>query len=218
MIAYRTLGHKPSLRTNLNTMESRSRNILFGLILFSLIARPALGQSLPPADIQIAGAVSPLPGNLKDGARVLGYSASHELITLREGTNEMICIADDPRDDRFHAACYAKSLEPFMARGRELAGEGKDRGASRQIRKEEIEAGTLKMPDGPAALYQVFGQSDSFDTTSGEVTDVRPLYVIYMPYATTESTGLSSEPPMPGAPWLMDAGMPWAHIMYSPNN
>ena len=53
---------------------------------------------------------------------------------------------------------------------------------------------------------------------TGEVTDVRPLYVMYMPYATTESTGLSSQAPMEGAPWLMDAGLPWAHIMYSPGN
>jgi len=40
-----------------------------------------------------------------------------------------------------------------------------------------------------------------------------PLYVIYIPYATVESTGLATSPVSEGAPWLMDAGKPWAHIM-----
>ncbi|MEZ4698877.1 MAG: hypothetical protein R2834_00995 [Rhodothermales bacterium] len=196
---------------------STHRLRLAALLLAGCLPAVALAQSVPPPAIQIAGAVSPLPDDLKDGAAVLGYGATGEdLITLREGTNEMICLADKPGDDRFQAACYARSLEPFMARGRELAKEGKDRGASRDIRRQEVEAGTLRMPDGPAALYQLFGQADSFNTTTGEVTNVRPLYVMYMPFATTESTGLSAEQPMPGAPWLMDAGMPWAHIMYSP--
>ncbi len=175
-----------------------------------------VAQTLPSSEIQIAGAVSPLPDNLKAGAAVLGYDEAKKLIPLREGTNEMICLADNPFDDRFQAACYARTLEPFMARGRQLVAEGADRGASRDLRLKEIEAGTLKMPDAPAALYQLFGQADSFNTETGELSNVRPLYVMYIPYATTETTGLSTEPPMPGAPWLMDAGLPWAHIMYSP--
>ncbi|MDZ4699879.1 MAG: hypothetical protein SH809_09260 [Rhodothermales bacterium] len=201
----------------LSTCYSFSRLSTACLLALCLASVPAVrAQTLPSPDIQIAGAVSPLPENLKAGATVLGYDASKALVTLREGNNEMICLADNPFDDRFQAACYAASLEPFMARGRQLVAEGADRGVSRDLRLKEIEAGTLKMPEAPAALYQLFGQADSFNLATGELTNVRPLYVMYIPYATTETTGLSTEPPMPGAPWLMDAGLPWAHIMYSP--
>lgn len=188
------------------------------LLLFAvLFPFQAIAQELPSEAVQIAGATSPLPETMKAGAAVLGYRSGVDgLVVLREGTNEMICLADNPTDERFQAACYARSLDPFMARGRELAKEGKKTPESREIRRQEIEAGSLKMPDGPAALYQLFGQADSFNLETGEVTNTRPLYVMYMPYATTETTGLATEAPMPGAPWLMDAGTPWAHIMYSP--
>ena len=43
---------------------------------------------------------------------------------LRAGTNDMICLAPKPGAEKFHSACYHKAMEPFMARGRELRGQG----------------------------------------------------------------------------------------------
>ena len=43
-------------------------------------------------------------------------------------------------------------------------------------------------------------------------------YVIYTPFATTESTGLPSKPHAKGMPWLMDPGTYSAHIMVGPFN
>lgn len=180
-----------------------------------LFTTSAIAQEVP-AEVQIKGAISPAPPDMKEGARVLGYDASGDLTELRAGSNDLICLADNPSDDRFHASCYVNTLEPFMARGRELRKQGMGRGEIRSARLKEIEEGKLMMPEEPAALYQLFGSGSSLNVETGEVTDVRPLYVMYMPYATTESTGLSSQAPMEGAPWLMDAGTPWAHIMYSP--
>ncbi len=188
------------------------------LIFLQIATTPALAQEVPTKDIQIAGATSAAPVDLKDGARVLGYEADGEMTELRSGSNDFTCLADNPFDDRFHAACYHNSIDPFMARGRELRNDGMGRDEIRAQRLKEIEAGDLKMPEQPAALYQLFGSANSLNTETGEVTGVRPLYVMYMPYATTETTGLSSKAPQEGAPWLMDAGMPWAHIMYSPGN
>lgn len=190
--------------------------LIFTAIVLAFPCSLLYAQSLPSAEIQIAGATSPAPADLKDDAHVLGYNESGDMIELRAGSNDFICLADNPFDDRFHAACYHKSMDAFMSRGRALKKEGADRNTSRETRLKEIEAGTLKMPEAPAALYQLFGGPTSLNTETGEVSDVRPLYVMYMPYATTESTGLSSQAPMEGAPWLMDAGLPWAHIMYSP--
>ena len=191
------------------------RSLLVVLFAVGLLSSSVYGQ-VPPKAIQIAGAISPAPEDLKEGARVLGYNTEGAVIELRAGSNDLTCLADMPGDDRFHAACYQNSLEPFMARGRTLRKEGKGRNEIREIRLAEIESGSLSIPEEPTALYQLFGDASSQNPESGIVTSVRPLYVMYIPYATTESTGLSSQAPMPGAPWLMDAGLPWAHIMYSP--
>ena len=78
----------------------------------------------PPAD-QIASAVLAAPKERRAAATVLGYNAKGEVITLRKGTNDLICLADDPADKSFSVACYHKDLEPFMARGRELAAQAR---------------------------------------------------------------------------------------------
>ena len=192
---------------------------IFFAIVFLLVLTPtdqAKAQTMSDA-VQVASAITPLPASMQQNATVMGYNSDGELVMLREGSNEMMCLADIPGDERFHVACYDKRLDPFMSRGRALSAEGKGRQESRDIRQAEIEAGTLSIPDGPAALYQLFGGPTSLNTETGEVSEVNPLYVVYIPYATPESTGIGEDAPMPGAPWLMDAGLPWAHIMYAPS-
>jgi predicted outer membrane protein len=166
-----------------------------------------------PTQRQIADAVSPLPDSLRPGAKVLGYRGG-QLVTLRKGQNAMICLADDPHDKGFHSACYHRSLEPFMARGRALRAQGATREAVESTPLAEIEAGKLAMPTQPAALYQLFHDDDAFDPSGASSTGLRALYVIYMPYATTETTGISTTPSR-DAPWLMYPGKPWAHVMLS---
>ena len=58
------------------------------------------------------------------GATVLGYDAAGAVVTLRAGVNDIVCLADDPKEAAFSVACYHKDLEPFMARGRELVAKG----------------------------------------------------------------------------------------------
>ncbi len=170
---------------------------------------------LPEAQ-QVASAVLPLPAELQAGATVLGYrEVGAPLVTLRQGDNGMICLADDPTAAAFHVACYQESLEPFMARGRALRaggimGEGVD-----SVRYAEVDAGTLPLPRTPAALWQLTGPPDSYDATTNTIADARPLYVVYMPFATTATTGVPSVPAL-GTPWLMLPGTPKAHIMFVP--
>jgi hypothetical protein len=176
-----------------------------------LLSPIAQAQSPPPAEAQIAAAVTPAPDALQDSASVLGYTDDMTLTTLREGSNEMICLADDPREEGFHAACYHESLEPFMKLGRELRAQGVPNVDS--VRRARIEAGTLSMPEQPAALYSLSGPDEAFNPETGEVSGAEPLYVVYAPYETGETTGLPTRP-QGGMPWLMEAGQPWAHIMY----
>ncbi len=186
------------------------------LILLSLIllALPLAAQTIPAADEQIAATSLAAPEELRAGAAVLGYGVDGKLTELRKGTNEMVCLASDPKAARFSAACYHKDLEPYMARGRELAAQGIAGGARNQEHRwKEIKEGKLKMPKEPRMLYVLSGKG--YDAASGKVTDGVVRWVIYVPYATAESTGLSTKSKR-GEPWLMDAGTPGAHIMITP--
>lgn len=169
---------------------------------------------VPSAQVQIAGAVLAAPAELRDGATVLGFDAQGGgRVKLREGKNEMICLASDPAKTTFESDCYHKDLEPFMARGRELLAQ-KVTGAKRnETRNKEVEDGKLPMPREPRTLYVLTGSS--FDAATGKVQDSYLRWVIYVPFATPQSTGLSTKA-SDGAPWLMSAGTAAAHIMINP--
>jgi hypothetical protein len=177
---------------------------------------PAAAASVAPADQQIAAAVLPLPADLRSNATVLGYTADRRLVTLRDGNGAMTCLASNPSMPQFHVACYHKSLEPFMARGRELRAQNQSmtREQVDSVRFLEARAGKLKLPKEPAALYSLTG--GSYDPATRSASGARPLFVIYVPYATAESTGLSAVPAR-GTPWIMGAGTPKAHIMFTPS-
>jgi hypothetical protein len=182
-------------------------------MVFSMAVWAAMAADVPPPAAQIAGAVLAAPAELREGAAVLGYDAGGKLVTLREGKNAMVCLASDPSKTAFNVACYHKDLEPFMARGRELLAQ-KVTGAKRtEARFQEIKEGKLAMPKEPRTLYVLTGSS--FDAASGKVQDSYLRWVIYVPYATPESTGLSTKG-SDGAPWLMAPGTAGAHIMINP--
>jgi len=182
--------------------------------LLALVAT-ACAAEVPQPQLQIAAAVQAAPADRRDGATVLGFDASGGLVTLRAGTNDLVCLADAPDDDSFSVACYHAALEPYMRRGRELKAEGvKDAQERLQRRWQEAEAGKLEMPSHPATLYVLTGSG--YDAAKNEVTDPYLRFVVYIPGATAESTGLPLQPLAPGAPWLMYPGTPGAHIMISP--
>ena len=164
-----------------------------------------------PAE-QIAAAVTALPADMQAGAAVLGYNGSAKLVSLREGSNDMICLAPDPAAKSFHSACYHKSMEPFMARGRELRAQGITGDKVDTVRFAEVKSGKIKMPTQASMLYQIFG--GDFDPITGKVTGGNALYVTYIPFATPASTGLSAKPTDKG-PWIMYPGTPKAHIMFT---
>ncbi len=187
------------------------KKILLSMLLGLVVAWPSLSLDVAsPAD-QIASAILAAPKERRAAATVLGYNAKGEVVTLRQGSNDLICLADNPAEKGFSVACYHKDLEPFMARGRELAlkFKGKER---HEVRWKEVQEGKVPMPREPRMLYVLTGSG--YDAAKGEVTDPYLRWVVYVPYATPESTGLSTTPG-PG-PWLMYPGTPGAHIMISP--
>ncbi len=185
--------------------------------LLVFVLAPLLGacgtqaQSPPSAEEQIAAAVQAAPAPMRDGATVLGYDDTMALTTLRDGNGTLVCLANDPTEDGFHAACYHASLEPFMKRGRELRRQDRSGGAVDSIRRAEIEDGTLPYPDRPTALYNLSGPADAYDAAADTVREASRMRVLYVPYETAETTGLPTRPQ--GGPWLMAPGEPWAHVM-----
>lgn len=180
------------------------------LVLY-VCARAAQAQTAPA--VQIKSAIAPLPEEFRTTATVLGYEAGKTgLVKLRDGNGPFICLADDPSDQRFHVACYHKDLEPFMARGRELRAMKVTNVDS--ARYAEIDAKKLDMPAHPAALYSLTGKLEALGA-EGDVTGARQLYVVYIPFATSASTGLPQKP-AGSTPWIMFPGTAKAHIMFVP--
>jgi hypothetical protein len=179
------------------------------LTLFLSLLTFAASAQISNAKEQISDAVLALDEGDREGASVYGYNAESGFVLLRKGTNSLICLADDPNKTGFSIACYHENLEPFMARGRELKEEGKDRNEVEKIREEEAKAGKLKMPEKASTLYVMSGNTKE---------DANLRWVVYIPWATAESTGLPIKPMAAGAPWIMFPGSYRAHIMITPTN
>jgi hypothetical protein len=171
---------------------------------------------VPAPETQIKLAVLAAPADQRSAATVLGYNASGDVVTLRKGTNDLICLADDPAQKGFSVACYHQSLEPFMARGRALKKAGKSAKEIMDTREAEAKSGQLKMNSQPANLIVFSAKDEAVDLAAGTVSEGHHRYVVYIPYATAESTGLPLKPDVPGQPWLMDPGTHRAHIMITP--
>ncbi len=182
------------------------------LALLALTATPLAAQAPIPPDAQIALAVQAAPPDRREAATVQGYDENGTFVTLREGTNDMVCMAPNPAAEAFEVSCHHTGLEPYFARGRELRAQGHGGQEATAMRWQEVEAGTLELPYG-TVNYILHGSG--YDPATNEILDPFLRWVIYTPGATPESTGLTSQA-AEGAPWLMFPGTPGSHIMIVP--
>ena len=103
-----------------------------------------------------------------------------------------------------------------MARGRALRASGVKGAGVDSVRFSEIKNGKLNMPKQPSALYSITLKPEEVDAQTGVLpATAKPLYVVYIPFATSESTGIPTTP-KGGMPWIMFPGTPKAHIMFVP--
>lgn len=181
-------------------------------IVLSLLTHTLCAQDNGAALLALKAA----PEELREGASVYRTGKNGELVVVRQGTNDLVCLADDTSQKGLNVSCYHRELEPFMKRGRILKAEGKTFQEIFDMREKEVKEGKLKMPKEPSALYVYTSADGDFSTETGEVKKGYLRYVIYIPYATGESTGLPLAPSAPGMPWIMDPGTHRAHIMINP--
>lgn len=185
------------------------------LLLLTLVSSVCFAQ-VPSAEIQVKTALLAAPSDKRAGAMVYGYNEKGEFVVLQKGSNEFICIADDPKSAGLSVSCYHKDLEPFMARGRALKAQGKTFKEIFDIREAEAKSGKLKMPKQAANLQVFSADAENYNATTGEVKKGHFRYVVYIPWATAASTGLPAKPEAAGMPWIMDPGTHRAHIMIDP--
>jgi hypothetical protein len=188
----------------------------FTLLIIGAFAQAISAQTIPSAEVQIKTALLAAAEESREKAMVYGYSPKGEFIVLRKGDNELVCLADDPAQPGLSVSCYHKSLEPFMERGRELKKEGKSFDDIFTIREAEVKSGKLKMNTQPANLVVYSAPADKYNAETGEVKDGYSRSVVYIPFATAESTGLPAKPTTAGMPWIMNPGTHRAHIMIDP--
>jgi len=146
-------------------------------------------------------AVLALPAHLRDGAAVVRFENGKRIV-LREGDNGLICQPDDPNTPGIAIWCYPKFHDAYARRWYQLAAEGRDRAEVDEIVAAEIASGKLEWPQA-AVNYNLRG---------GSLDNALSLTVVYLPYATGESIGITEERDF-HRPWLMLAGTAFAHIM-----
>ena len=61
----------------------------------------SVSAQMPSAESQIADAVLALDESDRAATAVLGYNTDGDLIVLREGSNTLVCLADDPKKEGF---------------------------------------------------------------------------------------------------------------------
>jgi hypothetical protein len=192
------------------------KQFLFAVLLCQCSFAACAQNNIPAPELQVKSALLAAPADKREGAAVYGYSPTREIVLLRKGSNELVCIADDPSQDGLSVACYHKDLEPFMRRGRDLKKLGKSVQEIFDTRESEVKAGKLAMPKLATTLFAYSASKENFNSSTGEVKEGYMRYVVYIPYATAESTGLPLKPEGPAMPWIMHPGTHGAHIMINP--
>ncbi len=67
-----------------------------------------INKNLKPIDTDaalIATALMAAPEESRENCKVIGYNMAGEFVTLREGDNQFIVLADNPNKEGFSAAC-----------------------------------------------------------------------------------------------------------------
>ena len=172
-----------------------------------------LAQAAAPSS-QVAGALLPLPEQLREAATVVQLDGEYQPVVLRKGTNGMVCIADKPNDDRFDVRCYKDTFIPVVYRAFQLGYQ-----VSGEKVEAEVKAGQLPLPNEPSAGYRCLGPISAYDASRRMVTaQIECWQSIHFPFRTAAELGVPDERDVSAAqqremPYVMSSGKYWAHVM-----
>jgi len=175
---------------------------------------PLLLAQAPESGSAIGGALLPLPEQMRADATVVRLDAEFRPITLRKGTNGMVCIADKPNDDRFDVRCYKDTFIPVVYRAFQLGYQ-----VSGEKVEAEIKAGKLQLSNEPTAGYRCLGPIAGFDASKNIVnSQIECWQSIHFPFRTAVELGVPDERNVSASqqreiPYVMSSGKYWAHVM-----
>jgi len=178
------------------------------LTLFAAVQAPLSSNQM------IAGALLPLPEQLRAGATVVRLDGSFRPEVLRKGPNGMVCIADAPNDDRFDVRCYRDTFIPVVYRAFQLGYQ-----VSGEKVEAEIKAGNLQLSPEPTAGYRCLGPISAYDSSRNAVNaQVECWQSIHFPFRTAAEVGFPDEHDIPASqrrevPYVMSSGKYWSHVM-----
>jgi DNA-binding transcriptional MerR regulator len=189
-------------------MEIKMKRLLnaVALLLVNAVAMQALlAQSV---DDRIAGAVLPLPDDLKADATVFEYDPdTGERIVLRQGSNHVECQTRNPETG--FTLCFGVA----DAARRDLTAKLRAQGMSDDEVDEALAAAEAQGRVEPAPfgslLYRYYDKDDR----------IQLLWVVRLPNATSEQLGMPTASQRDnslaghGLPWMMREGTPQAHLM-----
>ncbi len=172
-----------------------------------LIAALSLGSAVASAQSDadlIAQATLPLPEQLRGGATVV-IDEDGQRRVLRQGTNPFTCHPDGDEPAGFYVSCTDERMRhsTAMAEYGRLRQQGLPEDEILAAVSAGVESGKLTPIPSGAMFFALSGP----DKANSDL-----LIVIRTPDATTESTGLPTEPSEDQA-WLMFPGTHQAHIM-----
>ena len=173
------------------------RDLRVSIICVALIA-PTTATAQTVAE-SIAEAIIPLPDHQKDDATVVRYADGSRTV-LRQGSNTMVCEPDGPAPG-IRVWCYHESFVPRMNEIARLRAQG-ERNALVVVDAAHA-AGTVPNAER-GALMRFWSGPDR--------AHARRMTIIWVPGATSDSTGLPVEPSADSA-WLMCPTGSRAHIM-----
>jgi hypothetical protein len=170
---------------------------------------------VPSVTQQIAAAILPLPPVMREHATVIGYAADYSLVTLRQGSNGMVCTGDMPGDDSFDARCYHESFMPIVRRMRDLYSQGKSQDEVYRTIDAEIKAKKLLIPDHPTAGYRMLGPIIAYHAETNTVDkEIESWQSVHFPYKTAAEIGFPEEGQVDRSmPYVMTSGTFWSHVM-----
>jgi hypothetical protein len=156
-------------------------------------------------DATIARALAAAPARVRDDATVVKWNADHSYVTIKQGTNRIVCYdrSGEPGEQPFAVQCTSIANLDRLAQNRRFDAEGKDAQGVRAL-VEAAEANGTRIPPEYGSVWMTMGGSDQ--------ASARVHATIAVPGATAESLGLPDNGRNGGA-WLMDAGKTSAHIM-----
>ncbi len=171
------------------------------LIVLGVLAVSTSAYAQTTAEI-IERALAAAPGRAAEGAAVIKWNPDHTHVTLKEGTNRLVCFDRSGESGRqpFAVQCTSVGNLDRVAQNRRARAESED--AEAMLTAAEANGTRVKPEYG--SLWISMNGSDQ--------ASARTHTTIAVPGATTESIGLPDNPRQGGA-WIMDAGTTTAHIM-----